>query len=307
MPRQPHAFALDVEEPAPGDDVEVGSAADAEESGESGARLRVCVHCGRAASTRGECTHDVVAAFASTTAAVRAAVARLRDAAALRAKAERALRALLASERERGRAELEVHPGASSALVAPDPPPPEARPPAPGPPCARCAARDVADALAATVATAPPASRVGRKRGARFAGAEGQAWFDFARQPEPPSEPSAGPREPTPPRTSAAPGSDDPRQLPLPRAQPRAEPAAASHLDAVVPRGADDGAPAPDARGAVVPAPPEPEGARERGSVEVPAETTALPAAEPPQDAVEASAPAAPAGRRKRGAGRRAG
>src|SRR5688500_5810304 len=85
------------------DGADAGDDADEASAGET----RACLDCGSAGRRGGACPHLEVGVFASGTAAVRAAAARVRETAAAHRQAVRALRALATGERARGRARIE--------------------------------------------------------------------------------------------------------------------------------------------------------------------------------------------------------
>lgn len=153
--------------------------------------LRVCLACGASGSTRSQCDHTEVAHFLTSSPALRAAVTRLRAAAAERRQAERALRALFASEHEQGRAELEQRESPAGATpphfwTAPSEAPSSPR--AESGPCPRCAE---AARNAILVATTPHSRKVRRSRTP-----PSQAAFFFAEEPGLPANPSpTGTRE----------------------------------------------------------------------------------------------------------------
>jgi hypothetical protein len=150
------------------------------------ANERFCLACGGDGSRHEGCDHAEIARLSEPSRAAGEMVARLRRAAAEHRAASRALRALVTSELNRGRAELETRtaveaPATTTATVTTTTPA-EAEAVVP---CLRCAERE-AEAASAVV----NAPRAGRKRGRA---AVDQQLLPFVSAPEPAADSSRTP------------------------------------------------------------------------------------------------------------------
>jgi hypothetical protein len=149
------------------------------------ASLTVCLSCGSAPGTHGECDHPEVAELPHAPAALRAAALRLAQAVHEKRSLERALRKLVAAE---------VASGSATVDITPEPAPVVVQLPPASVVCPRCAE-----------ASAPPRSALPAPRQGRRKPVEGQGFFGFA---APPPEPDPAP-EPAPEPTHVHSGSSE--------------------------------------------------------------------------------------------------